>query len=142
MMKEILNNTAALTSPSIAFGVDVVKTASIAEAVARWGERFLQRCFTERERACCDGCVESLAALFAAKEAVFKALNAAPGSGIGWRELEIIAADSSSPNLILHGRALNAARSQGWSSPAVSLSHDGGIAAAMAVVIRKEEPDR
>src|SRR3712207_2315513 len=56
-------------------GVDIVDIDRIAQAVTRWGEPFLRRVFTEREVADAAGRMSSLAARFAAKEAVAKALG-------------------------------------------------------------------
>jgi holo-[acyl-carrier protein] synthase len=61
--------------PALRVGVDIVEVERIAGAVARWGDRFLRRVFTPEELAYCQGNIPSLAARWAAKEAVVKALE-------------------------------------------------------------------
>ena len=76
--------------------------------------------------------IESLAARWAAKEAVAKAL----GTGIGqvaWREIEVLQNDDGCPSLRLHGRAAALAAERGLTRWAVSLAHDGGLALAFVV---------
>jgi holo-[acyl-carrier protein] synthase len=113
-------------------GVDLIEVARVEAAVVRHGERFLQRVFTEQERADAGGRAESLAARFAAKEAVAKAL----GSGIGavnWRDIEITRDASHRPDLALHGAAKRLAAELGLHEWSVSLSHTHDYALAMAV---------
>ncbi|HBO34937.1 MAG TPA: ACP synthase, partial [Anaerolineaceae bacterium] len=72
--------------------------------------------------------------LFAAKEAVSKAL----GTGIGkvaWQDIEILHEWSGEPILHLHGNALLVAQEKGLRQWSVSITHDGGLAAAVAVAI-------
>ena len=64
---------------TVAVGVDIIDVARIEESLGRLGTRFLERIFTDREQAYCEGRATSLAGRFAVKEAVAKAL----GTGIG-----------------------------------------------------------
>jgi holo-[acyl-carrier protein] synthase len=85
-------------------GVDIIEIDRIREGIDRHGERFYQRFFTQRERDYCEDRLTSLAARFAAKEAVGKAF----GTGIGdirWVEIEIVCDQRGKPELILHGDA-------------------------------------
>ena len=116
----------------IVAGADLVEIKRIAAAVDRHGERFLQRVFTGGELSACDGRPDSLAARWAAKEAVAKAL----GTGIGvvtFREIEVIQDDCRCPALRLHGNAASLALERGLTEWAVSLAHDGGLALAFVV---------
>ena len=73
----------------VSIGVDIIETERVAHSIDRFGERFLKRVYTEQELAYCNGRISSLAARWAAKEAVGKAL----GTGIGdvsWQEIEIV----------------------------------------------------
>jgi phosphopantetheine--protein transferase-like protein len=84
------------------------------------------------EQAQLQGNTEALAGVFAAKEAVSKAL----GTGIGkvhWQDIEIIHAQTGEPELRLHGVANEVAAARHLSEWAVSITHDGGIAMAVAV---------
>jgi holo-[acyl-carrier protein] synthase len=104
----------------------------------QFGERFVQRLFTAREAA--DAVAvhgdaarhERLAARFAAKEAVIKALDL-PEEGVNWRDIEVVRGANGRPALALHGRAAAAAARAGVSEWAVSISHDAGQACAVVV---------
>lgn len=119
-----------------AVGIDIVRVGDLGAAIERFGERFLRRLFTERERADCAGPVggghERLAGRFAAKEAAIKALTLAPTLA-AWREIEV---DRSSrePRLVLHGAVAERARLRALTSLSVSLSHEReyAVAAVMA----------
>ena len=117
----------------VAVGIDVVLVERFTRALARTpllGERL----FTEAERSTDSGnprSPESLAARFAAKEAVAKALGA-PG-GLRWRDAEVVALESGRPVLRLHGGVAEEAAAQGIAAWHLSLSHDGGVATAVVV---------
>ncbi|MGQ9627480.1 MAG: holo-ACP synthase [Anaerolineae bacterium] len=113
-------------------GVDIVEIERVGRAVSRWGERFLGRVYTPQERAYCRGRVPSLAACFAAKEAVSKALGTGLGE-IAWQEIEVLHNERGQPSVRLHGKALARARSLGLGSFALSLSHSRDCALACAV---------
>jgi holo-[acyl-carrier protein] synthase len=111
----------------VGIGVDVVDLARFAAALTRT-PRLAERLFTEAER---DLPVAGLAARFAAKEAVAKALGA-PG-GLAWHDAEIARAEDGRPTLVARGTVAAAAqhlRVQRWH---VSLTHDAGVAVAMVV---------
>lgn len=108
-------------------GVDVVDVARLRRVLART-PRLAERLFTDGER---HRPVESLAARFAAKEAVAKALGA-PG-GLRWRDAEVCAGERGRPVLALHGGVAAEAAAQGIRVWHLSLSHDGGIATAVVV---------
>ncbi len=114
----------------VGVGVDVVDVDRLARALART-PGLQGRLFTDGER---DRPVESLAARFAAKEAVAKALGA-PG-GLRWRDAEVVQLDSGRPVLRLHGGVAQEAEAQGISRWHLSLSHDGGVATAVVVAER------
>jgi len=116
----------------LAVGVDLVEIRRIAALVERHGERFIGRVFTPGEVADCGDRAESLAARWAAKEAVAKAL----GTGIGvmsWQEIEVLRGESGCPSVQLHGRAAALAAERGLTRWALSLAHDGGLALAFVV---------
>ncbi|KTR07727.1 holo-ACP synthase [Curtobacterium luteum] len=74
----------------------------------------------------------SLAARFAAKEALIKAFGSS--AGLSWQELEVVADDQRNPSLTLHEGARRVAEQRGVTSVHLSLSHDGGIATAFVVI--------
>lgn len=117
----------------VGVGVDVVQVDRLARALART-PGLADRLFTSEERSGGtkgDRSPESLAARFAAKEAVAKALGA-PG-GLRWRDAEVVALESGRPVLRLHGGVAEEAAAQGISAWHLSLSHDGGVATAVVV---------
>lgn len=120
-------------------GIDLIEIARIQQAVARYGERFLQRIFTLAELQACAGRAESLAARFAAKEAVAKALGTGIGP-VGWREIEIVGNEVEAPQVRLHSRAAEAARRLGLTSWSLSLTHSREMAAAVVVALGEERP--
>lgn len=117
-------------------GTDMIECERIAAGIERFGERFLRRFFTAGERQDCAGNPTRLAARFAAKEAVAKAL----GTGIGdvsWLEIEIRTdSERRRPTLVLHGKAAELSDSMQLSEWDVSLSHSESLAIAVAVALR------
>jgi len=113
-------------------GVDIVELGRIERAVQRHGERFLNRVYTEAELAYCRGNVARLAARWAAKESMSKALGTG-WRGIEWRELEVVRELSGRPAVALHGRAEAIAENLGLTQWALSLSHSEGYAIAFVI---------
>ncbi|MCP4139774.1 MAG: holo-[acyl-carrier-protein] synthase [Chloroflexi bacterium] len=116
-------------------GIDLIKIERIATAIARHGERFLNRIFTARELTDCGGRAESLAARFAAKEATAKALSCGFGADLAWDEVEIQRAENGAPTLVLYGKAAKIAEKENITTWSVSLSHSQSHAIAMIVGI-------
>ncbi len=112
----------------VGVGVDLVDVDRFQASLLRT-PGLAVRLFTPAERAA--GRAERLAARFAAKEAVAKALGAP--TGLRWQDAEIETSEDGAPHLVLHGSVAAAAAQRGATSWHVSLSHDGGM--AMAVVI-------
>ena len=115
----------------VGIGIDVVDVGRLARALERT-PRLAARLFTDGERR--SPRPESLAARFAAKEAVAKALGV-PG-GLRWRDAEVVSDDSGRPRLAVHGGVAEEARSQGITTWHLSLSHDAAVATAIVVAER------
>ncbi len=115
-------------------GIDIIEIQRIERALARWGESFQKRIYTPAEIAFCRGRVPELAARFAAKEAVSKALGTGI-MGIGWREIEILPDRRGKPLVTLYGRAKARAEAIGLREFAVSLSHSRDFAVASVVAM-------
>src|SRR5712691_11795787 len=115
-----------------AAGVDIIEIDRVADVIARHGDRFLQRIYTPDEIAHCRGRVSELAARFAAKEAVMKALGTGV-RGIGWREIEVLPNRRGNPLVLLHGNARRRADALGLSTIDISLSHSRDYAVASVV---------
>ena len=120
----------------VGVGIDLVQVERMARALDR-ASGFAARWFSAEERATCDARPDppaSYAARFAAKEAVLKAL----GLGIfelPLREIELVGGGDAAPFLRLVGSAGEHAAGRGVSGWMVSISHDGGMAAAVAVAL-------
>ena len=110
-------------------GTDIIEISRIEGAIARWGDNFLRRVYTDLELSLYRERPASLAARFAAKEAVVKALGRPPG--INFRQVEILSEPGGKPVVILHGAADDQAARLGLNSFAVSLSHSREYAIAM-----------
>jgi holo-[acyl-carrier protein] synthase len=110
----------------VGVGVDVVDVARLAAALERTPS-LRDRVFTPDEQQLR---MESLAARFAAKEAVAKVLGA---PGLPWTEAEIVSEVNGRPRLVVTGSVREAAEAMGISTWHVSLSHDGGLATAFVV---------
>ena len=120
----------------IGIGVDIIDVGRI-QKLAEENPRFLKRVFTPEEIEYCSGKAnryQHLAARFAAKEAVSKAL----GTGMGKVrpiEMEVVQDENRAPHLQLHGEALRVAQSLGLHTWSISLSHSEQHAVAFVVAI-------
>lgn len=119
----------------VSVGVDVIEIARIQRALDDFGERFLRKVYTERERDRYGARVSELAARFAAKEATSKALGTGI-RGIRWREMEVLSNRRGKPVLVLHGSAAARAEKLGLMAFDVSLSHSRTDALAFVVAFR------
>ncbi len=113
-------------------GIDLIEISRIEKAVTRWGDAFLDRVFTPAEKARYRNRAESLAARFAAKEAVVKALGCRE---LVYRDIEIVAGPGQRPEIRLYGRAKSIAKDLGIIDLAVSLSHSQDYAVAFVSAI-------
>ncbi len=119
-------------------GVDLSEVDRVEYLVSRYGDRFLNRVFTAQEQAYCNGRITSLAARFAIKEAVAKALGTGMGELVTWREIEIVNDAQGKPELILHGKTCAYADSLGLQQWAISLSHTNSLAIGFVVATSNE----
>jgi len=116
-------------------GIDLIEVERIESVIARYGERFLGRVFTQGELAYCRGKPHQLAARFAAKEAVSKALGTGiqHRDGVAWQDIQIVSDDLGKPSVQLTGRAAQRAEQIGLSNLSLSLSHTREHAIALVV---------
>ena len=122
----------------ISVGVDIVEIERVRHAIARWDTRFLSRIYTHAELTLCRGRVPELAARFAGKEAISKALGTGL-TGISWREMEVLADAWGKPLVRLHGLAADRAAQLGLGEFAISLSHSQDHALAFVVACHGEQ---
>lgn len=119
-------------------GVDIIEVARIEQALARHADRFLSRMFTPGEIAYCgdgDQRARRLAARFAAKEAVLKALGLGLRE-VKWTDAEVIHDTLGKPSIRLSGRLAEIAREQGVTALHISLSHCKEYAVAQVVAVK------
>ena len=117
---------------SLSVGVDIVEIERIGTLLVQHGDLFLNRVYTPAEVGYCGGRPSALAARFAAKEAVLKALGTGV-QGVGWREVEVFSDQNGKPQVALHGRARARAETLGMTHFAISLSHSRAYAVAFVV---------
>jgi holo-[acyl-carrier protein] synthase len=115
-------------------GIDVVELGRMKDVVGKWGERFLQKVFTEGELAYARSKkfpINHIAGRFAAKEAVAKALATGWSGGFRWKDVEVTNDPSGKPAITLHGyvkEMLDGNRIF------VSISHSESVVVATAVI--------
>lgn len=118
----------------VGLGIDIVQVGRIDRLLTRYGDRFRRRCFLsgELDLARRRGSQEAvtLAARWAAKEAVVKALGTA-GSGVAYHDIEVVTDTAGVPGICLHGSAAAALRAAGASDIRLSLSHEKEYAVAV-----------
>lgn len=114
--------------PVIGIGIDVCDIERFAESLQRT-PALRERVFTPAEAG---RPLASLAARFAAKEALAKALGAP--AGMHWHDCEVVSEESGRPRFLMRGTVAAQAAALGATSVHLSLSHDAGIASAMVVL--------
>jgi len=118
-------------------GIDIAEVPRIAQTIARHGDRFLQRVFTEGEIRYCDSKanrIERYAARFAAKEAGMKALGTGWSRGVRWRDIEVVRPRGQRPTIQFHGEAAAIAAKLGTKNIALSITHTSEQALAHVIL--------
>jgi holo-[acyl-carrier protein] synthase len=118
-------------------GVDIAEVPRIRETIARFGDRFLRRIFTDGEIRYCEQRArrfESYAARFAAKEAGMKALGTGWSRGVRWRDIEVVRPKGQRPTIQFHGEAAAIAAKLGTKNIALSLTHTSEQALAHVIL--------
>jgi len=122
-----------------AIGVDVVDTQRLEKIVARWQDKFIERILTPAEVEYCRtkaNFIHSIAARFAAKEAMIKCLSDNDQIGFHWHEMEIRNDPSGRPQVLLYGQLAERLRQ---STIFVSMTHSVQSAIAMIVLEKRED---
>jgi|SRR5579863_3684062 len=118
-------------------GIDIVEVPRIAASIERFGDRFLQRIFTEGEIRYCESKanrVERYAARFAAKEAATKAIGTGWSQGVAWRDVEICRMPGGRPTITFHRKAAEFAARLGALHVSLSLTHTEEHAIAQVIL--------
>jgi holo-[acyl-carrier protein] synthase len=126
----------------LSVGVDIVEIGRLSRIYERWGQRFLDRVYSPREQSFCRGRLPELAARFAAKEAISKALGTGivGRGGVNWLDMEVLPDRRGKPLVYLHGRARERAQELGLNEWAISLSHERTMAVAFVAASSAREP--
>jgi holo-[acyl-carrier protein] synthase len=122
-------------------GIDLVETARVRRLLARHGDSFLRRVFTPEERAYCMARAEpwvSLAARFAAKEAVAKAFGTGIGGELDWTSIGIVNDARGAPSVVLDAKGAALLRARGAAIVRISLTHTRAHAQAFALLCAGE----
>jgi holo-[acyl-carrier protein] synthase len=125
----------------LGIGCDVIEVARVRGVVVRQGDRFVQRVFTEEERAYCFGKAhpyKHLAARFAAKEAVSKCFTTGIGAELGWKSVSVYSGARSQPLVRLDDKGKALLHQTGATHVLLSLSHTEELAMAVAALVRAE----
>jgi len=112
-------------------GVDIVEIGRLEKAIARHGESFLRRVYTDSELKLYRKKLPSLAARFAAKEAVIKALGK-PAKDMSLKDIEILSDPGGRPLVNLYGKTRQHAEKMGLGKLAITISHSKEYAVAFA----------
>ena len=118
-------------------GIDIAEVPRIAESIKRFGERFIQRVFTEGEIRYCDSKAnrfERYAARFAAKEAAMKALGTGWNHGVRWRDVEVAREPGRRPTIKFHGKAAEFAARLNTKNISLSITHTSEQALASVIL--------
>ena len=121
----------------IGIGIDATDIPRIAQAIARYGDRFTQRVFTDAEIAYCSAKhhpAPHYAGRFSAKEAAMKALGTGHTQGVLWRDIEVIRGGGP-PRLQLHGGALRRFRQMGATDAFLTITHADTVAMAQVMLV-------
>jgi holo-[acyl-carrier protein] synthase len=121
----------------VGIGIDLAEVDRVEAAIAKYGERFLQRLYTEAERRYCESKpneFERFAGRFAAKEAAMKAIGTGWKRGVAWREFEVMRAPSGQPIIVFHGKAAEIATALGVKKALVTITHSKATAIAQVLL--------
>ena len=123
----------------IGIGTDVIEVERVRGVLERQGERFLNRVFTDEERAYCSSMKfphKHYAARFAAKEAVSKCFSTGIGAELGWRSVSVYHGERHQPLVRLDAQGETLLRAVGATHVHLTLSHNETSAMAVAALVR------
>jgi holo-[acyl-carrier protein] synthase len=121
-----------------ALGIDIVEIKRLEKVSKKWGKSFLKKIYTDKELAYAKSKrypYQHLAARFAAKEAIFKALGEVEKDFVGWKNIEILNDAYGKPVVHWHGSAEKTRKKRNLKGAVVSLSHTDNYAVASAMLL-------
>ena len=120
----------------VGLGIDIAEVGRVKAAIERYGETFLRRVYTAKEREYCErfkNKYERYAGRFAAKEAVMKALGTGWSRGVRWVDVEVVREKAGRPTIMLVGEAAKVAERLGVKHISLSITHTADQAFAQAI---------
>lgn len=126
----------------VGIGTDIVECLRIGQMIAKHGELFLMRVYTESEIRYCQGrkhATEHFAGRWAAKEAILKCLGTGWSKGMCWTDMEIRNEPGGAPKVYLAGAAKERAQQMRVVDLHLSISHCRAYATAYALAVRRSE---
>lgn len=123
-------------------GVDLVHIRRMENVIQRWGERFINRVFTQDEKERCYKKAfptSAFALRFAAKEAFSKAIGLGMRKGLRWQDIEVFHFPGGRPGLRVHGRSYDICQKERITGLHLSLSDEGEYGIAMVVLEKEDE---
>ncbi len=121
-----------------AIGIDIVEIKRLAKVSKKWGKNFLKKVYTEQELRYAKSKkfpYQHLAARFAAKEAIFKALGEVETNFVGWKNIEVLNNAYGKPQIVWHGEAEKVRKKRKVKKALVSLSHTENYAVANVLLV-------
>ncbi|OGW83503.1 MAG: holo-[acyl-carrier-protein] synthase [Omnitrophica bacterium RIFCSPHIGHO2_02_FULL_51_18] len=121
-----------------AIGIDIVEIKRLATLSKKWGKNFLKKVYTDKELRYAHSKkfpYQHLAARFAAKEAIFKALGEVEVDFVGWKNVEVLNNAFGKPQIFWHGQAEKVRKRRKIQKALVSLSHTENYAVANVMLI-------
>ena len=121
----------------LGIGLDATDIPRVERAIARYGDRFIHRIFTDTEITYCSSKYRPAphyAGRFAAKEAAMKALGTGHSRGVLWRDVEVVR-HGGPPQLRFHGGAARRFEALGGRSSVVTITHTDTLALAQVILM-------
>ena len=129
----------------LGIGTQIIECPRIGKMVENHGELFLRRVYTDREIRFCQArkhAIEHFTGLWAAKEAILKALGAGRSRGLTWTDIEVQQARRDQPQVLVAGEAKAMAVRKGVGDILITISHCRNYATAYAMAVGPIEPSR
>jgi holo-[acyl-carrier protein] synthase len=129
----------------LGIGTDIIECPRIGKMVENHGELFLRRIYTDREIRYCQSrkhAIEHFAGLWAAKEAILKAIGSGWSQGVSWTDIEVRQGQRAQPRVLVAGEAKVVAIRQGIGDILISISHCRTYATAYALALGAPEGSR
>ena len=121
----------------LGLGIDIIEIARIKKSIDRYGDKFLEKVFTEGEISYCNSKFnkfQHFAARFAAKEAVYKALASGWKEGLRWKDIEIQNDNSGMPSIKPSGKLKSFLSDD--TQLRISISHSDNYVTSVAIIFK------